>query len=146
MQAVKLIRRTVVFGTVYVALLFFAKSNFFAYALGQKQHFSINLKTKALVIGPDITLGEIGQVIIPDRFKRSQLAAVKIAPAPPPGESTEISMTLIKRRMTRAGFGEFIPYLKGPRAIRVTTAQTEIDKAFIKEQYALTQSEETVKT
>ncbi|NIR47533.1 hypothetical protein GWO43_03490 [candidate division KSB1 bacterium] len=97
---------------------------------------SINLKAKAVVIGPAITLGDIGQVIVSDSIKRLRLAAVKVGKAPPPGESSEISRNHIKRCLKKSGFGEFIDVLEGPRIIRVTTAQVEIDKAFIKEQYA----------
>ncbi len=107
-----------------------------AYGLGEKQQFSINLKSRALVIGPEVTLGEIGRVIVPDPVKRAQLASINLGEAPPPGESTEISLSAVKTRLVKAGFGNFVPYVKGPRAIRVTTAEVEIDKAFLKPQYA----------
>lgn len=103
---------------------------------GDRRDFSIDLKAKAIVIGPNITLGDIGQVTTHDSTLRSQLSSIQVGQAPPPGESSEIRLNHIKRCLKKAGFGEFIDTVKGPRIIRVTTAQIEIDKAFIKEEYA----------
>lgn len=104
--------------------------------LNGKREFSINIKSKALVLGPKITLGEIGVLAIPDSVKKEQLASVELGLAPPPGESREITLRYIKRCIKRAGFGEFISYIKGPRTIRVITAPVEIDKAILKDEIA----------
>lgn len=98
--------------------------------------FSINLKAKVLVIGPIITLGDIGSIVIADSIKRTQLSELKIVDAPPPGESTEISLSYVKKRLRAAGLEDLISLLRGPSIIRVTTAQDEIDKAFVREEYA----------
>ncbi|MFQ5822909.1 MAG: hypothetical protein ACE5JB_02530 [bacterium] len=104
--------------------------------LNSNEKFSINLKTKALVLGPKIRLGDIGKVIVPDSLKKLQLASIILGEAPPPGESSELSLSYIKRCVKRAGFGEYISYIKGPRIIRITTAQIEIDKVLLKEELA----------
>ena len=98
--------------------------------------FSINLKAKALVIGPIITLGDIGSIVISDSSKRIQLSELKIVDAPPPGESTEILLSYVKKRLQAAGLEDVVSFLRGPSIIRVTTAQEEIDKVFVREGYA----------
>ena len=103
---------------------------------GYTGQFSINLKTKALVIGPIVTLGDIGSIVIADSIKRRQVSELKIADAAPPGESTEISLSYVKKRLQAAGLEDVISFLRGPSIIRVTTAQEEIDKAFVREEYA----------
>ncbi|MFQ5863913.1 MAG: hypothetical protein ACE5IW_01655 [bacterium] len=104
--------------------------------LNSGRNFSINLKSKALVLGPKIKLGEIGKIIVPDSLQRLKLSSIELGQAPPPGESTDLSLNYIKRCLKRAGFEEFISYIKGPKTVRVTTAQIEIDKAFLEEGYA----------
>ncbi|MFQ5769469.1 MAG: hypothetical protein ACE5HX_02960 [bacterium] len=102
-----------------------------------KTELSINIKTKALVLGPKIKLGDIGVLVVPDSIKKEQLASVILGDAAPPGESREISLNYIKRCLKRAGLGEFNSYIHGPKTIRVTTAPVEMDKAIIKEGVAL---------
>jgi hypothetical protein len=104
--------------------------------LNSNRNLSINLKSKALVLGPKIKLGDIGKVIVPDSLKKLQLSSIELGEAPPPGESSDLSLNYIKRRLKSAGFEEFISYIKGPKTIRVTTAQVEIDKAFPREEFA----------
>ncbi|MFQ5648471.1 MAG: hypothetical protein ACE5IY_00875 [bacterium] len=106
--------------------------------LGKKDEpkFSIVLRAKSLVLGPVVTLGDIGHIVIPDSLQRTLLSSVKISDAPPPGETTEISMRHIMRRLKTAGFEKYLSALKGPRTIRVVTAQKEIDKAFLREALA----------
>ena len=101
-----------------------------------QQIYSINLKSRAVVVGPVITLGDIGYIVLEDSIKCSVLKSIKIITAPPPGESSEISLNYIKNCLKLAGFKDFISAIHGPKIIRVTTAQTEIDKAFLKEEYA----------
>ena len=102
----------------------------------ENREFSINLKSKALVLGPKITLGDIGVLEIPDRIKKEKLASIILGDAAPPGESRELSLSYIKRCLKRAGFEEFNSYIRGSRMIRVTTAPVEIDKAILKDGFA----------
>lgn len=97
--------------------------------------FAILLKAKATVLGPDISLGDVGNIIIKDRKVRTKLLAMKIATAPPPGESLEISLAQIKRRLKSAGLTQYVELIQGPSHIRVMTAQTEIDKAIVMEEF-----------
>ena len=94
---------------------------------------AIKVKAKSLVLGPQVTLGDISSVQISDNPKRAAIEGIIIVKAPPPGESTDISLTDIKRKLKVAGYGRFIPMLKGPRTVRIITAHNEIDKAFLKE-------------
>lgn len=102
-----------------------------------QETFSINLKPRAIVVGPIITLGDIGYIGLQDSVKRTLLKSVRIAEAPPPGESSEISLNFVKNCLKAAGFNDMAAHITGPRVIRVTTVQIEIDKAFLKEEYAI---------
>ncbi|RMF67387.1 MAG: hypothetical protein D6743_04975 [Calditrichaeota bacterium] len=97
---------------------------------------SINLKARTVVLGPEITLGDVGRIVVRDRALRQKLSSVKIKQAPPPGEATDISLNDIKKCLRVAGFGKYVHALRGPRTIRVVTAPVEIDKAFIREEHA----------
>jgi len=97
---------------------------------------SIKLKARTIVLGPDITLGEVSSILTPNSIVRTKLLAIKIGHAPPPGESSEIKLSYIKRCLKVAGFEEYTKTIRGPRTIRVVTAQVEIDKAILKEEFA----------
>lgn len=114
-----------------------------AVAQAQTEHdidLSINLKAKALVLGPKIRLGDIGVLVIADSSENKtlaeKLALVEVGDAPPPGESREISIYYIKRCLKKAGFGDFVSRLNGPRTVRVTTAAVEVDKARLEDSNA----------
>ncbi len=102
----------------------------------QGGELSIILRARSLVLGPDITLGDIGEIAIPDSSQRRILSTIKIGQAPPPGESTEISLNYVRKCLRSAGLQKYLSALKGPRTIRVVTAQREIDKVFIREAMA----------
>ncbi len=97
---------------------------------------SIKLKARTIVLGPDITLGDVSHILTPNSTIRTKLLTIKIGHAPPPGESSEIKLSHIKRCLKVAGFGECINAIKGPRTVRVVTAEVEIDKAILKEEFA----------
>jgi len=97
---------------------------------------SIKLKARTIVLGPDITLGDVSRILTPNSTVRAKLSTIKIGHAPPPGESSEIKLSYIKRCLKVAGFEEYAKVIKGPRTIRVVTAQIEIDKAILKEEFA----------
>ena len=107
----------------------------FSRSPGQQEVITVAIKVKAksLVLGPVVTLGDISSVEIPDNPKRTAITAIVITKAPPPGESTDISLADIKRKLRVAGFGKFVRLLKGPRTVRIITAHNEIDRAFLKE-------------
>ncbi len=94
---------------------------------------SIKVKAKSLVLGPEVTLGDISSLHLGEGQSNEALNSIKIMKAPPPGESTDVSMSEIKRKLKIAGFEKYIPFLKGPRTVRIITAHNEIDKAFLKE-------------
>jgi len=99
------------------------------------EKFSISLKARAVVLGPEVKLGDISNVVIPDHNKRNQLASIVIGQAPPPGESSEISLTYIKRCLKLHGFEKYLSVIDGPRTIRIITAHVEIDKAFLRQEF-----------
>jgi len=101
------------------------------------QPFAINLRPRSVVLGPNVTLGDLGNIYLSDRNRRKILSQIDLGQAPPPGEGREISLSYIKRRLRTEGLGEFIALLSGPKRVRVITAQIEIDKAFLSEQFAL---------
>jgi len=99
------------------------------------QEFAILLQAKVTVLGPDINLGDVGNIIIKDRKARAKLLSIRIATAAPPGESLEISLSQIKRRLKSAGLSKYVDLIQGPSHIRVMTAQIEIDKAIVMEEF-----------
>ncbi len=68
---------------------------------------SIKLKARTIVLGPDITLGDVSNILTPNSIVRAKLLAIKIGHAPPPGESREIKLSYIKRCLKVAGFEEY---------------------------------------
>ena len=97
---------------------------------------SIKLKARTIVLGPDVTLGDVSHILTPNSTIRAKLLTIKIGHAPPPSESSEIKLSHIKRCLKVAGFSKYINAIKGPRTIRVVTAEVEIDKAILKEEFA----------
>lgn len=97
---------------------------------------SINLKLHSVVLGPEVTLGDVSHILMRDGITKAKLVSIKIGNAPPPGESSDIQLSYIKRCVKVAGFEKYSTIIKGPRTIRVRTAQFEIDKALLREEFA----------
>lgn len=108
-------------------------------ATKEQAGIGINLKPKSVVLGPKIRLGDLGNIRISDSRRKSKICNLLLGTAPPPGESTEITLSYIRRRLKTEGLGDFIPFVNGPKTMRVITAQNEIDKAFLREQLAYDQ-------
>lgn len=102
-----------------------------------QQEARISFKSINLVVGNRILLGEICDLNISDSKMKKSLAQISIGIAPPPGESIEITLISIKKKIISAGFSKLVPYVIGPKVIRVETAQREIDKAFLHEDLAM---------
>lgn len=100
------------------------------------KNLSISLKARAVVLGPYVKLGDVGNLIIPNNKTRTQIASVIIGKAPPPGEAREISLNYIKRCLKSNGLEKYTSLLNGPKTIRIITAHVEIDKAFLQQEYA----------
>jgi len=95
----------------------------------------VNLKKSTQVLGPQVVLADVAEITGPKKLK-VDLGRIIVCPqVPPPGESMEISLRHIKLCLVKAGFKDFVK-LKGPKMIRVSTAQVEINKAFLRENYA----------
>jgi len=105
---------------------------------GREEQVVIKLRYKAVVIGPTITLADVSKIMIQNRALIKKIGHIKIGMAPPPGESREISVSDIKKSLIKAGYEQYVNHLKGPRAIHITTAHNEIDKAFLREDYVST--------
>jgi len=124
---------------LFAAVLFLGQTSGKAGAFGTERmpsYLSINLKARSVILGPQIKLGDLSHIYVSNTRKKVTIGKVTLGAAPPPGESTEISLNYIKRRLRTEGLEEYIQYLKGPRTIRVITAQNEIDKAFSREELA----------
>jgi flagella basal body P-ring formation protein FlgA len=120
---------------IIVAFVFVAASLPPTHALRaqSKESLSINLKSKALVIGPKIRLGEVGVIEGANRKIKAALDSLVLGQAAPPGESRELTLSYIKNKMRAAGLKKYIRFIKGPKIIRVTTAHTQIDKAILRD-------------
>lgn len=104
-----------------------------AWSQSQTKELSINLKARALVIGPRILLHEICVIDSDDRKIREQLGTVQLGQAPPPGESKELTLSFIKLQIRRAGLQQYLGKVSGPKVVRVTTAHEEISKAVLED-------------
>ncbi len=100
------------------------------------QSVQIKLKPVNLVVGNQIVLGEICEIYMQDTESKKRFSNINVGLAPPPGESIEITLIAVKKKITAAGYSNFIPYVTGPKIIRVETAHREIDKAFLQEKFA----------
>lgn len=116
------------------SLLFFQSS--IAFEAPDKTDVAILLKKKVVVLGPEIRLGDIAEAIFSDSLNRAALESIRIGEAPPPGESSDISLSFIKRCLRSAGYGNYVSDIRGPSKIRIITAQVEINKAFLREELA----------
>lgn len=96
---------------------------------------TIELLSKKVILGPKINLGDVCDFKNMDTKIVHKLSSIILGIAPPPGESKEITRSFIKRRLIGAGFKNYIDYIEGPKRIQVTTAQNEIDKAFLGEYF-----------
>lgn len=115
-----------------MVLLVMARANL-VWSQSQTKEFSINLKARALVIGPKILLHEICIINTDNKAIRTKLGAVQLGQAPPPGESKELTLAFIKLQIRRAGLQEYLDKVAGPKVIRVTTAHEEISKAVLED-------------
>lgn len=101
-----------------------------------KQTLRIKLRPLNLIVGNQIVLGDICDINIQNLEIRKRFSNINIGLAPPPGESIEISLISIKKKIASAGFPKYIAYVIGPKTIRAETAHREIDKAFLREEFA----------
>ncbi len=102
---------------------------------GNHSKVMIELLSKKVILGPKINLGDVCDFKNMDAKIVDELRSIMIGIAPPPGESKEITRSLIKRRLIGAGFKNYIDFIEGPKRIQVITAQNEIDKAFLRENF-----------
>ncbi len=102
-------------------------------AQSTNKELSINLKARALVIGPKILLKEICVIQTDDKSIQQKIGAVQLGKAPPPGESKELTLSFIKLQLRQAGLQKYLNNVSGPKVIRVTTAQEEISKAVLED-------------
>lgn len=100
----------------------------------QEVKYTINLKTESIVIGPQITLGDIAQIQVIDDTYKTRLCALILCISPPPGEARELSMGFIERKIKEAGFNPKMISFSGPKIVRITAAQIEIHKIFFREE------------
>jgi hypothetical protein len=128
-------KSTIVYSLLLIAGLAFSMGHGDTDNPAAGKEFAILLNAKVTVLGPDVSLGDVGSIVIKDHKTRIKLLKMKITKAPPPGESLEISLAQIKRRLKSAGLDEYVELIQGPSHIRVMTAQTEIDKAIVTEEF-----------
>ena len=133
-----LVKKTLYFFLIFSLYLLYLTTpgNSESKKLKSNTRLSIKLKARAIVLGPNVTLGDVSHILAQNSTIRAKLLTIKIALAPPPGESSEIKLSYIKRCLKVAGFDKYSNAIKGPRTIRIITAPVEIDKAILKEEFA----------
>lgn len=102
-------------------------------ARANEPKFTLNFRSEAVIPGPQILLGEISQIEVPDLKIRKQLMRLPVTTAAVPGEAKEISLSLIKRRIQEAGFKLETISFKGPKSIRITTLPDDLIRLYIED-------------
>ncbi|MCI0511751.1 hypothetical protein L0128_00890 [candidate division KSB1 bacterium] len=105
-------------------------------ARANEPKFTLNFRSEAVIPGPQILLGEISQIEVPDLKIRKQLMRLPVTTAAVPGEAKEISLSLIKRRIQEAGFKLETISFKGPKSIRITTLPDDLIRLYIEDPMA----------
>jgi len=96
----------------------------------------VELKSRAITLGPKIKLGEIAIVQCSNRDLKQRLEEFDVGTALPPGETKEISIHEIRLQLRRLGLPPDSLAVSGPTTVRVTTAHKDISKAIIEHEIA----------
>lgn len=97
---------------------------------------SLNLKSQAIVVGPEIRLLDVCTVAPNDKNLLQRLDKIVLGRAAPPGEAKEISRSLIKMHLRRVKLYDQLESITGPRSVRVQTAQKDITRVKIEDAVA----------
>ncbi len=126
--------RGILFFSVFLrcALFVFLLADFVV--AGQKM--TLKLKSQVIVVGPNVKLTEICTILPNDAALLRRLDKIILGRAAPPGESKEISRSLIKMNLRRTGMYDRLGAITGPRTVRVKTAQKDITRVKIEDAVA----------
>jgi hypothetical protein len=98
--------------------------------------FTISFHSESVVVGSEISLGEIGKIVLNNEKLCKRLSSLVIAEAAPPGETREISLSYIKKRLKELGFDIQQIHFKGPKVLRITTMPNKLIDLLIEDKIA----------
>jgi len=127
-----------------VAPLFLISGNTMSRNSDMDEDISISLNPKSIVLGPSITLADVSTINIVNLADKKSMGNIEIGSAPPPGESSEIMLSYIKRKLKKAGFQKYLTLISGPKTIRVITAHKEIDRVFHRKKLVFSHDEQSL--
>jgi flagellar basal body P-ring formation protein FlgA len=94
----------------------------------------LRLPEKASVIGPDIRLGEIAEVITTDKALSERLLRLVIAKAPPAGGTISLAQAAVKVALYREGYELKTFEFSGPEATEIlTSSQPYLESSLLPE-------------
>src|ERR1700679_572358 len=94
----------------------------------------LRLPEKASVIGPDVRLGEIAEVITTDKALSERLLRLVIAKAPPAGGTISLAQAAVKVALYREGYELKTFEFSGPEATEIlTSSQPYLESSLLPE-------------
>lgn len=99
--------------------------------------FRIFFQTESIVIGTQISLGEIAKIVASDEKIGLTLRGLKISEAAPPGETREVTLSYVKKCIKESGYNLQQFQFSGPRILRITTMPTKIIDLLIEDKIVL---------
>ena len=105
-------------------------------AFSETPQLTISFHSESVVVGPEISLGEIGKIVINNEMLCKTLRDLIIAEAAPPGETREISLSYIKKCIKELGFNLQEIQFNGPKVLRITTMPNKLIDLLIEDQTA----------
>lgn len=105
------------------------------FAFGNSQ-LTISFHSESVVVGEEISLGEIGKIVLNNDKLCEKLSNLVIAEAAPPGETRELSLSHIKKCIKELGFNLELIQFYGPKVLRITTIPNKIIDLLIEDKMA----------
>ncbi|KAA3615494.1 MAG: flagella basal body P-ring formation protein FlgA [Calditrichaeota bacterium] len=100
------------------------------------EKINLTIKSNVIVVGPEIKLTEVCEFTPKDKSLARRLDKIILGRAAPPGESKEVSRSLIKMHLRRTGLYDRLGAISGPRSARVKTAHKDITRVKIEDAVA----------
>jgi flagella basal body P-ring formation protein FlgA len=89
----------------------------------------IRLRAESVVRGPEMRLGELGEISTPDETWQRQLEAIDVGRAPLPGASRTVDLPYLAARLKQAGVDPARLRMEAPARVTVTTKSRRIPGA-----------------
>jgi len=116
---------------------FFAFGPGIGWVAATSPQFSISFHSESIVVGTQISLGEIAKIATSNEKIGHALRKLQITEAAPPGETRELTLSFIRKCIKERGFNLRQIQFTGPKILRITTMPTKIIDLLIEDKIAL---------